>query len=60
MKEDLKLVAPNAVTLDLNIEILDRRVEMLVAAAGSTTSCCTTSCTCCTCCCCCTDIDIPA
>ena len=33
-----------AVVLDLNIEVLDRRVELLAAAAGT--------CTCCCCCCC--------
>jgi hypothetical protein len=47
MKHDLK-----PVTLDLNIEILDRRVELLVAAGACCTTCCSTTCcstTCCTC-----------
>ena len=39
-------VMGKAVTLDLNIEVLDRRVELLAAAAGTCT------CTCCCCCCC--------
>ena len=45
MRHDLE-----PVTLDLNIEILDRRVELLVAAGACCTTCCSTTC-CSTCCC---------
>jgi len=40
--ENLTKVAQKAVTLDLSIEVLDRRVELLAAAAGT----CTCSCSC--------------
>lgn len=42
--ENLVKATPKAVTIDLNIEVLDHRIELMAAAAGTCT---TTSCCCC-------------